>query len=326
MEFNGLNEILTRPKYVYETSYTFDACYQDIKDIFEEVDMVFGHTTYGDVKGLNDEFERYELESIEFNFYDIQEIYQKLFNKDKSTSLVDILKELDIYGADNAHDAEADAFNTMLALKEICNKTMLNAEELTDRFPSCKDHTKDFIIDSTTERLQKQEEFFLSNLTGDDTNKMFSGSYNRKKFNQFVDNLKPSNNGVFLNQVITFDSEYEQNNYSQMLNLVKLISNAGGRYVNNALTANVFVNKDKYDKNGKLIVCSKYNYFMNRDLSKLTILSFDKLLEMLGLSEKELDEMPRPSFEFLFNDDVFIKSDSEREVIQRIKKKELLKV
>ncbi len=317
-----LNEILTKPKMVYETSYNFFDCYPDISDIFNEVDMVFGHTTYSDVNGLNEELKRYGLEPINFKFYDIHEIYKSHYDSTKNTSLSEMVEKFNIYCSDKFHDAEIDSVNTMNVLKHMCSDKLLTVEQIINASPNSVDETVDFNIKSTERRNEQQEKEFLKFINGDETNTILPSSINKRKFLQFIDNAKPNKPGSNMFNGLRFAAsiDYEINHYNQMLNIVQMIINEGGTYTQDLLHVDVFIKIDSFDDEGNIIQCSRYNY-LTRDLTNIMVISLEDFLNKFNLNTNQLDNMDRPSFDFLFDDNIYIKSSLEKETIERIKLK-----
>ena len=141
----------------------------------------------------------------------------------------------------------------------------------------------------------------------------------------FVDNVKMTKQGSnkFHNMVVAFSLEYEKDHYSQMLNLVQMIVNEGGEYTHDAKEANLFVSHNSVDEFGNLTVCPRYKYMLSRDITKVSIITFSELLHRLDITEDELNELPRVSFDFLFSETADIRSFTDRETINRIKLKKL---
>ncbi len=316
-----VNTILTRTVRQYELSYTFDSYYDIIKEIFSEVDYVFGHTTDSDAKALNDDIQRYKLPPINYEFYDIKEFYKQYKNEKRDIALKDILKEFKVEGDDLEHDAESDAYNTMLALKAMCNALNTNLNSLIQQCPDARDKTTDFVIESLEKRNLIREEEFIKYFTGDETNIMPKNSINYIRFHQFVDNVMPNKKGrkIFDNKRITFSSNYKCDHYSQMLNLVQMIKNEGGAYTSNINKSQIYISYDKYDKDGNLIICDTDE--MVKKKANIEILSFPMLLKRLNITEEYLDSLPRVSFDFFYDSNAHIKSNTDRATIERLKAK-----
>ncbi len=118
-DWRVVKKILTRNVSEYENSPRFDEYYNDLKKLILDADYVLGHSLNSDAKPLNQDCERYELESIDYDFYDIKPFYKQYSNTRKDTSVTNMLEELKIEGKEREHDAETDAYNTMLELKQM---------------------------------------------------------------------------------------------------------------------------------------------------------------------------------------------------------------
>lgn len=151
-------EILTRTVQEYESQPTFLMVYDDIVNIFKDIDIVFGHTLDGDARALNDECIRYNLKSIDYDFYNINNIYLRYANTQDNISLE---KMLTIFGLSNEgkmHDAEADAYNTMQVLKSMVEQSQKSLEDFLNDYKDLADRTENLVIKSvkTRERQKKQ--------------------------------------------------------------------------------------------------------------------------------------------------------------------------
>ena len=78
-----------------------------------------------------------------------------------------------------------------------------------------------------------------------------------------------------------------------------------------------------YNEDGSLREDSKLKYVLeaNQNGANIEIIALDELLDRLGITEKELDEMPMVSFDFLFNEDAVIKDKHDKTIIERQKNK-----
>lgn len=147
-DWYALKKILTRKRKEYKNRPLFPDYHDRIISLIQNADFILGHTIDGDVHALNCELQRYDFPCVDFEFYDVKEMYKSYSNSGKTTSVENILVELGIKGDNNKHDAEADAFNTMLELKTILEKTDLNLEEMIKICPGAKDKTENFVIKS----------------------------------------------------------------------------------------------------------------------------------------------------------------------------------
>lgn len=317
-----VKKILKRKISEYESNPNFTYFYSKIKELILSADYVIGHTLDSDAKALNDECERYGLESIDFDFYDVKEFYKEYSNSTKSTGLQDILKDLNIQGEEIAHDAETDAFNTMLELKNMLDKLNFTLEQLIELCPNAKDRTEDFKICSIEVDIQEKIEYFKATLSGDGTNDLGSSLINKKKYSQFLDNVKPqkSSGNKFKNKKLSISLNYEDDHYRQSLNLIQLITNEGGSVIGKASDADIFISYEVKDDSGNYKPDSKRTYVeeANRNGKKIQIISFKEFLDILGITEEQLDQMPMVSFEFLYDENTYIRDKKDRYIIDRI--------
>ena len=143
-----VKKVLTRKKRDYFGKPSFDLAYPQIKDAILSSDYVIGHTMRGDVKALNDECKRYALPSIDFDFYDECIVFQRMMNSKNQRSVLNILRDLEVAPEGAEHDAECDAYNTMLGVKAMTERSELPFAELLARYPDAKDRNHHYEIDS----------------------------------------------------------------------------------------------------------------------------------------------------------------------------------
>ena len=103
-DWYALKKILTRKKEVYENMLFFPAYIKRIEALIKNADCILGHTIEADVHALNCELQRYNLSSLDFDFYDIKEMYKSYNASKKDVSVEQMLIELGITGDKNKHD------------------------------------------------------------------------------------------------------------------------------------------------------------------------------------------------------------------------------
>ena len=97
------------------------------------------------------------MPSIDYDFYDIKIFYKQFSNTKNDTSVTNMLNELKIEGKEREHDAETDAFNTMLELKQMMSVLNVSLSELIELVPEAKDRTENYIVKSIEENIIKRE-------------------------------------------------------------------------------------------------------------------------------------------------------------------------
>ena len=325
-DYRVVRKILTRPIKEYESNQTFPYHYNIIKNLISSADYILGHSVNGDAKAINDDCKRYDLPSIVYELYDIKLMYKEFSNTRKDTSVENILKALNIEEAGKSHDAEIDAYHTMLELKSMLDDLGVTLEEMLELCPNSKDETSNFVVKSIEEARIRKEEEFKKSLNGDGSNDIRKHGDNRVRFLQFLDNVKPNKEGSnkFKDKKISISINYEEHHFRQMLNLIQLIVNEGGSLILKASLSNIFVKYDIIFEDGTLRNDSKYNYVCeaNQNGADIEIIEFNELLDRLGISEEELDSMLMPSFDFLFEEGAVIKDTKTKNYIERKKNKD----
>ena len=315
-DWYALKKILTRKKEVYENMLFFPAYHKKIEALITNADYILGHTIEADVHALNCELQRYNLPCLDFEFYDIKEMY-KAYNASKQTVSVEkILDELGIKGDNNKHDAEADAYNTMLELKTILEKLEFKLDEMIELCPGAKDKTENFVIDSRVRaeaaRAERQKRMKEGDYS-DGSNDMLSmrRHCNKKIFVQFLDNVQVTaeGSGKFKDKKISISINYECTHFKEMMNIVQIIKNEGGEYVLKGSEADIFVTYVSYHEDGMPWQCNREKHVDIALSEGKTIkkVSFDEFLNMLGMTNEELENLPLPSIDCLFREDAIIK-------------------
>ena len=320
----AVRKILTRPITEYENSLDFDFYYPNIYKLLKNADYIFGHTTEGDVRALNQEFERHKHKPLDFAFYDIMKLYKAYTGISKSVSLENMIKELEIKDSSNTlHDAQSDAFNTMLCMKKMLSNVDVKLDDLIELSPECMDETKDFILSSNqkkTEKLKKKDAEILKST--DDSNDIHSkGKQNYIHYMLFLDNVKSqgNGNGIFNGKKISISINYQEHHYRQLLNLIQLITNEGGHVHLKASEADIVVKYELKLDDGSFRKDSRYEAALraNEYGANIEIIEFNELLTRLGITEEELDAMPLPSFDFMYEKDAIIKNNELQKAVER---------
>lgn len=310
-DYRILRKILTRTIKEYEESPAFYAYYDNIKKLIVNSDYIFGHSLDSDAKALNDDCKRYVLPGLDYSFWDVKQFYKSYSNTARDTSVIKMLEELSVQGEENVHDAETDAFNTMLTLKAMLDTLNISMEELMQLCPEVENKTENYIVKSIKENQERRAIRFKESLSGDGSNDIKKHGINKKRYIQFLDNVKPQSpiGNKFAGKKLSISINYEEHHFRQMLNLVQFIVNEGGTLVLKASLSDIFVKYDIEDENGALREDSREKYVIdaNSNGSSIEIIEFDELPQQLKITEEELDAMPMVAFDFILSDDAIIK-------------------
>lgn len=287
-----LRKILRYSKYVYEMQKSLPSYYEHIKDLFNNSDMVFGFATANDAKYLNEDCNRFNLKYINYKFYDIQKILWEFDKGRYERGLDNALKCYHIDKIGISHDALDDAINSMNILKYIVEALDLSVEDLLSLVKNDLDQTNEGIIESLEiNRLVKEERKRLILTKSTSITKK-----NRSIFNNYVEykNANAINNisdNALYYKSVSISLNYEESHFSEMFNIVNILSSVGAIYETKSSNADVFI-KDPLDKK-----CSRLKYVIeaneNKD-NKIQILEFEDFLKLLNISNDELKQMEIP--------------------------------
>ena len=321
--YRVLRTILTRRIEDYEKGLTFDKRYEKICELIKSSDYVLGHSLDGDAKALNDECQRYDLPSINFEFYDIRYFYKAFKNTKNDVSVTNIMTDLNVHGDEKTHDAEADAYNTMLDLKAMLNELQLSLTDLIQLCPEARNKNENYEVESIViSNLIKKEKF--ENLGKDGNNVLKKGTSNGGLFLQFLDNVIPNKKcpQLLKNEKISISLNYSENHFRQMLNIVQLICNYGGTYVLKASQGTIFVPYPIYKDDGTEKSCSKAIRVKeaNDNGDNIKIMNFTDLLNIFKINEEQLNELPMVSFDCLCKEGAIIKDRKTASLVKAKKK------
>ena len=329
-DWRVVRKILTRRVSEYEDSPTFDEYYDDIVKLIKSADYVFGHSLNGDAKALNCDCKRYGLPSIDFKFYDIKEFYKQYNSTNRDISVGNILNDLQIVGEVGEHDAEVDSFNTMYEFKAMLERLEMTAQELIEICPSVVDYNVNYTVQSLEISKLLREERIQNILKGNDDNLMLKNSKEARIFVQFLDNVLPDINEPKTLKDLKFSISinYEETHYKQMLNIVQILCNKGATYIRKASLCDILVTYEMFNEDGSLKECTKTKYAKEaiENGSNIKIVSFNEFVEMIGLTEEELDALPMVSFDCLTREDAVIKDPRTRRYFEKKKEKEVVTV
>ena len=325
-EYRVVKKILTRPIAVYERAPAFPAFYDRIAELIRSADMIFGHTMDMDAKGLNSDAKRYGLPPINFEFWDVHQFYIAQTGALKNTGLSAILEQLGIAGDENVHDAEADAYNTMLALRGLLRLANITPEEIGRVAPAAANETRDFVIRSDVEARERQAARLLDTLHGDGTNDVPKKGTNRRRLVQFIENARPRGTvgNRLLGKCVALSGLYEMHHFQETLHLLQAIVDMGGSVSCDLRKCNVYVRYAACDESGAPLQDRRWEGIKaaHREGACVEVWEWEELLSRLELSEEALSAMPPVSFDFLLEEGAVISDKKERILVDVLLGKE----
>lgn len=240
----------------------FPFYYETIKDLLEDKDtIVVGYSTDNDVRYILTELLYYELEPINFKYYDIQEIFDDEFNFLSSTSLSNASELLGLSKQDDAHDSLSDAKSTMNICKKVCDELKTNFIDLLKRYEPGE--FKDYrLLSEVDEPIRVISSFRL--------------------FKYYI--VQPGKPNSYVNKrQFCFSKILEDSNPVRLLNLYKKVADAGGIYNSLVSECDFFISCDDIQENDIRYDIAKGN--------NIPIISYSKFLSIVNTTNEELDSM-----------------------------------
>ena len=122
---------------------------------------------------------------------------------------------------------------------------------------------------------------------------------NKILFSNYLHNVKAQGKimkSVLSGKAVCISRNYEKYHFREMLSLVQLIVNYGGKYVRKASLCDYFVTYKLIEQNGienpcQRLICVEESIAQG---SHIKIISFEELLDILKISNQELSKMPFP--------------------------------
>ena len=153
-----VKKMLNHKREEYLQAGIYPEYYDEISKLFSDSEtLIFGHTIDTDAKYLNDESKRYQLPYINFEFYDIKEIY-KLYKPDSSGPSLERMSEILGLGTpDKLHSALSDAKSTMDVLKKLCEDMNITVAEIIERAENPKGNTSYGVVSTSYSRNNKSQ-------------------------------------------------------------------------------------------------------------------------------------------------------------------------
>ncbi len=280
-----LNEILTYDRYIYESQKPFSTHYDFIRKLILNSDMVFGFAVVNDVVYLNNECNRYNKQSINYQFVDIRKIigeYSPVFHK---SGLIKAMNLANIEHDGNMHNAKDDAYNSMKLLKYVLDDMKISIAELLNIIPSYIDETCNGFVKSVENNKELKNEKNINYIKS--SNKLKGNTIDC--FNNYIDikskeaELSNECDHPLFGKNICFGSRFERTHAKQMFNIVNMLAKKGAKYVKKASLSDVFVTNDNKD--------IRLSYANNK---KAEIKNIDDFMQLLGVSVDYLDTIEFP--------------------------------
>ena len=283
-----INNMLHHKLKDYKESPRFPVFYDKITALLTAKNTtVVGHTVKGDVEHVGDDCVRYNLPFFDLSYVDIAELYKIISQKRDSTGLTKMCEELGVAPSKNAHSAVCDAEMTMLCLKSIITKTGLCFSALCEKRPSAVQKTvgyEEILRRKKTEETFKAEQAAkgLKIISKKDYAKIVYYAANAPSDGKRIKELKGKR--------IALSGLFETTRFTETLNLIRLIKRGGAKFTPSVKNCNMFMSYRATLNSGEEVYCKKAEEAKAAVLKgkNIEIISFERLMEILGATEKDL--------------------------------------
>ena len=300
---------LAYPKHVFRAAPNFPHFYERIKTLLEYEDYyVIGHAVTNDVKYLNHACKRYNLPPLAFTYFDTQKMFKNVFKKN-APSLQNQMEQLGIDASLHFHRSEDDAYATMRILEVLLERYGHSFADYLAANPNHIGKTENFRWGWNGVDLTQQTKHHTHRANGlrleKIDNTMAKGRRNYTLFLRYLDHVRlPQTSDLLQGKCVSVSLNYESCHYREMIHLVGMIRSAGGDYVLKSSLADVFatdpITTELADPPRS---CTRSMYVKETIASgkKITVLTLDALLAMLGTDRETLSALPEQDISYLLD-------------------------
>ena len=304
-------KMMAYPREIFKDMPPFPDFYDRFREMFEDEDtMVVGYAVTNDVHFLHDDCKRYGLAPYTYKFYDVQQLYARQPVNNTAKNLEDSLLSWCNIEPENLHRSDEDAYNTMLIMKAIAEYHGTNIPGLMEMFPDCGGSTENGVIDYAWKKPEgekkkkrhrskkkKTEAAEPQDDAPNTANYMERGSQNAELFVKFLSTVAPKKTRkppMLSGHTVTVGVNYQRTHFNEMLYLVQMITNAGGRYTLATKEADTLYVWEDAENDPR--------YLVAKDLieqgEEIEIQPIKALFDLLETSEMRLSRKPKMNLSF----------------------------
>lgn len=275
----------------YKSSRKFDFFYDKIIGLITEKNrLVLGHTVGGDAKYVGADCMRYKLEPPDFEYIDIVEIYKGLNDLKDAVSLVGMSEIMGVEVPERVHSAAVDAELTMLCAKAMVKDNNATLSELIEKYPRAKGKLENYKQEYIRRKLYKKfisdcKKKGMTELTADEKRLL-------NDFRRFVLPEGKKKRSFLYGKRVCISYNYECFHFQNMLKIVQLVANRGGKCVGRASKCDVFVKYTVRYEYGS-VYCQRLEQARATEKKgkHIKYIEFKELLDMLDITEQGLKDM-----------------------------------
>ena len=129
--------ILAYPREQVEAAPKFPMVYDEVAELFEDVDFAVGFAVNNDVRALRKNCERYDLSQIRYSAFDTERLCRLMDEHREARGLGGCYTAWCGEAPANQHRSDGDALATMLLFRKICEVKHVTPEMMRLAFPEC---------------------------------------------------------------------------------------------------------------------------------------------------------------------------------------------
>ncbi len=299
-------KMMAYPREIFKDMPPFPDFYERFREMFEDEDtMVVGYAVTNDVHFLHDDCKRYGLAPYTYKFYDVQQLYARQPVNNTAKNLEDSLLSWCQIEPENLHRSDEDAYNTMLIMKAIAAYHGTNIPGLMEMFPDCGGSTENGVIDYAWKKPEgekkkkrhrskkkKTESAEVEAAEPDTSNYMERGSHNAELFVKFLSTAAPKKTRkppLLSGHTVTVGINFQRTHFNEMLYLVQMITNAGGRYTLSTKEADTLYVWEDAENDPRYRIATE----LNEQGGEIEIQPIKALFDLLETSEMRLSRKPK---------------------------------
>ncbi|MGM9637888.1 MAG: hypothetical protein ACI3YK_07905 [Eubacteriales bacterium] len=292
---------LAYSKSEFKQSPLFPMFYDEIEALLTDPDgLVFGFSVSNDARYVRDECKRYNLPPINYQFYDVQQMFMGFEGVKNQPSLAKICEQYSVPESQEIHKSDLDSKMTMEVLEALCKATGKSVPELIEEYPRAVGESMDGEVRWLHPPVKESHEASVSQGQSGSRKKntmsLYSPAY--KRFCRYVKGLAVNDDpdSLFHGQKICISANYEERHCVQMKEIAARIADRGGRYWVYASECDLFVSYDYIKADGTVKKCARLAHVQEaiEKGKEIKILPLAEFLELLDTDEAQLDALLLP--------------------------------
>lgn len=148
---------LAYPLFRFQRAFTFPRFYQEIKELLEDKETIcFGFAVHQDVSYLSYTCRRYSLPVIQFRFFDIQKMEQRMYQRKNPSGLDHLIEQFSL-SSFTYHRSDDDALMTMEVFVRLLQEKNLTVDDALTLYPDCLNDTEHFLDVLKENKIKKEK-------------------------------------------------------------------------------------------------------------------------------------------------------------------------